>query len=320
MVPARRIRPLFSPSVESRARRGASRRLVGLLLASSLRPPTTRMVRWLAGERMHERTDDARPTATGFLAWGHIGAPTASQRPPTGASVTHWPRRSCDDRSREWSSTSIAATSVRPGTWAIRRALPLAGHEDMTGVPVRGPWEPPRVSARSAGSTGTKPTTRCSSASVSAICRLRRRAFTDRPAEAVEPGLWSASRYVWHTVDVLRFGTERLWTISADPPSVSRRGTRTSSPRFAPTTSSHHRGPDRAHRGGRCVAHRGLRGTTRCLDTAPRGRCHLRLRRRPAATRTRCAITSGTFDAPWATDKDMRPRPLHAAPPSEGRL
>ena len=37
------------------------------------------------------------------------------------------------------------------------------------------------------------------------------------PSEAVEPGLWSASRYVWHTVDVLRFGTERLWTIGADP-------------------------------------------------------------------------------------------------------
>ena len=37
------------------------------------------------------------------------------------------------------------------------------------------------------------------------------------PPEPVEPGLWSASRYVWHTVDVLRFGTERLWTISADP-------------------------------------------------------------------------------------------------------
>ncbi len=37
------------------------------------------------------------------------------------------------------------------------------------------------------------------------------------PSEAVQPGLWSASRYVWHTVDVLRFGTERLWTISADP-------------------------------------------------------------------------------------------------------
>jgi hypothetical protein len=37
------------------------------------------------------------------------------------------------------------------------------------------------------------------------------------PAEEVAPGLWSASRYVWHTVDVLRFGTERLWTIGADP-------------------------------------------------------------------------------------------------------
>ncbi len=37
------------------------------------------------------------------------------------------------------------------------------------------------------------------------------------PAEAVAPGLWSANRYVWHTVDVLRFGAERLWTISADP-------------------------------------------------------------------------------------------------------
>jgi hypothetical protein len=37
------------------------------------------------------------------------------------------------------------------------------------------------------------------------------------PDVAVAPGLWSASRYVWHTVDVLRFGTERFWTLSADP-------------------------------------------------------------------------------------------------------
>jgi len=37
------------------------------------------------------------------------------------------------------------------------------------------------------------------------------------PSQPVDPGLWSASRYVWHTVDVLRFGTERLWTLSADP-------------------------------------------------------------------------------------------------------
>jgi hypothetical protein len=37
------------------------------------------------------------------------------------------------------------------------------------------------------------------------------------PAAEVQPGLWSASRYVWHTVDVLRCGTERFWTLSADP-------------------------------------------------------------------------------------------------------
>lgn len=37
------------------------------------------------------------------------------------------------------------------------------------------------------------------------------------PTAAVRPGLWSASRYLWHTVDVLRVGTERFWTISADP-------------------------------------------------------------------------------------------------------
>ena len=37
------------------------------------------------------------------------------------------------------------------------------------------------------------------------------------PAAPVETGLWSASRYVWHTVDVLRFGAERFWTLSVDP-------------------------------------------------------------------------------------------------------
>ena len=37
------------------------------------------------------------------------------------------------------------------------------------------------------------------------------------PSVAVEPGLWSAGRYVWHTVDVLRFGAERFWTLAVDP-------------------------------------------------------------------------------------------------------
>lgn len=29
-------------------------------------------------------------------------------------------------------------------------------------------------------------------------------------------GRWSATSYLWHTVDVIRFGTERLWTITLD--------------------------------------------------------------------------------------------------------
>jgi hypothetical protein len=34
------------------------------------------------------------------------------------------------------------------------------------------------------------------------------------PPESV--GRWSATSYLWHTVDVIRFGTERLWTITLD--------------------------------------------------------------------------------------------------------
>lgn len=30
------------------------------------------------------------------------------------------------------------------------------------------------------------------------------------------PGRWSATGYLWHIVDVLRFGTERLWTLTLD--------------------------------------------------------------------------------------------------------
>jgi len=33
----------------------------------------------------------------------------------------------------------------------------------------------------------------------------------------VLPGAWSPGQYLWHMVDVLRNGTERLWTIGIDP-------------------------------------------------------------------------------------------------------
>ncbi|MDQ3957924.1 MAG: DinB family protein [Actinomycetota bacterium] len=39
------------------------------------------------------------------------------------------------------------------------------------------------------------------------------RQATQRPA----PGVWSPSEYLWHLVDVLRIGHERLLTIATDP-------------------------------------------------------------------------------------------------------
>ncbi|MGH3627529.1 MAG: DinB family protein [Sciscionella sp.] len=40
---------------------------------------------------------------------------------------------------------------------------------------------------------------------------------TAHPQAATEDGRWSAGMYLWHVVDVLRIGAERLWTISLDP-------------------------------------------------------------------------------------------------------
>jgi len=41
-------------------------------------------------------------------------------------------------------------------------------------------------------------------------------ASIDRPMQQTG-GAWSASMYVWHLVDVLRIGTERLLTLTHDP-------------------------------------------------------------------------------------------------------
>ncbi|MCU4185794.1 DinB family protein [Acidiferrimicrobium sp. IK] len=37
------------------------------------------------------------------------------------------------------------------------------------------------------------------------------------PRPAAENGRWSAGMYLWHVVDVLHIGVERLWTITLDP-------------------------------------------------------------------------------------------------------
>jgi hypothetical protein len=39
------------------------------------------------------------------------------------------------------------------------------------------------------------------------------------PAASVAPGVWSPTEYLWHMVDVVRIGTERLWTLTVAPES-----------------------------------------------------------------------------------------------------
>jgi DinB superfamily len=39
----------------------------------------------------------------------------------------------------------------------------------------------------------------------------------DPPLPVPPPGVWSVKSYLWHMVDVLRIGTERLWTLELDP-------------------------------------------------------------------------------------------------------
>jgi hypothetical protein len=43
------------------------------------------------------------------------------------------------------------------------------------------------------------------------------KAFDGASFAAPPPGVWTAAAYLWHVVDVVRFGTERLWSLSLDP-------------------------------------------------------------------------------------------------------
>ncbi|MDQ1679242.1 MAG: hypothetical protein QOI42_101 [Frankiaceae bacterium] len=43
------------------------------------------------------------------------------------------------------------------------------------------------------------------------------KAFQAASFEAPPPGVWTAGAYLWHVVDVVRYGTERLWSLSFDP-------------------------------------------------------------------------------------------------------
>lgn len=51
---------------------------------------------------------------------------------------------------------------------------------------------------------------------------LEREADAGAVRRVPAPGVWSQSAYVWHLVDVMSIGTERLWTIADDPASGLR--------------------------------------------------------------------------------------------------
>jgi hypothetical protein len=97
------------------------------------------------------------------------------------------------------------------------------------------------------------------------------------------PGLWSASRYLWHTVDVLRFGTERLWTIGADPAvGVPAWDENVNAEVRSYDDLSPDSRPDRAERRCASVAASCLGSAPWCGDGTPRGRRNLCVRGRPA--------------------------------------
>jgi hypothetical protein len=49
------------------------------------------------------------------------------------------------------------------------------------------------------------------------LLRLPQRVDRDQWTQSHQDGVWSPSQYLWHLVDVLRIGTERLWVVDLDP-------------------------------------------------------------------------------------------------------
>jgi DinB superfamily len=51
----------------------------------------------------------------------------------------------------------------------------------------------------------------------SALDRISAAFAAEGPGPVTIPDSWSPREYVWHLVDVVRLGTERLWTVRIDP-------------------------------------------------------------------------------------------------------
>ncbi|MGH9216413.1 MAG: DinB family protein [Acidimicrobiales bacterium] len=81
-------------------------------------------------------------------------------------------------------------------------------------------WQPDAAACPECGYSWAQPVDEAVALVADLPARIDR-AVVDPGAPAVRrapaPGAWSQGAYVWHLVDVMSIGTERLWTISDDP-------------------------------------------------------------------------------------------------------
>ena len=85
------------------------------------------------------------------------------------------------------------------------------------GLTVR--WKPDSAVCAECGYTWAQPIDEAVAVVADLPAGIDRAVDLGAPASrrAPAPGTWSQGAYVWHLVDVMSIGTERLWTIADDP-------------------------------------------------------------------------------------------------------
>jgi hypothetical protein len=78
-------------------------------------------------------------------------------------------------------------------------------------------WPPEEDECRECGFLWTMPVAEAIDLVASTIGRYPGPAELAVPRNPRPTGTWSPTEYLWHVVDVLRFGTERLWTLTLAP-------------------------------------------------------------------------------------------------------
>jgi hypothetical protein len=80
-------------------------------------------------------------------------------------------------------------------------------------------WQPGSSVCPECGYSWTQPVDEAVAVVADLPAAIERVADLGAPAVrlAPSPGMWSRGAYLWHLVDVMSIGTERLWTIADDP-------------------------------------------------------------------------------------------------------